>query len=242
MRVQAAKLEAAPDVGAVPAPFELGYRRGLDGLRGVSILAVVADHARLLPARAGFLGVDVFFVLSGFLITSLLLEEWQQARRISLKKFYLRRTLRLLPALFAALVLIDAYTWIFVSPAYGAMSARDALTALFYSSNWVHIMDVQRPGIFAHTWSLSIEEQFYLIWPLALIWLLRRTSSRLSLLRWIVLGIFLSEMTRIALTATYTEWLRMYCGTDTRADALLIGCAISVVLSSGLLPLAACRT
>lgn len=207
-------------------------------MRGVAILAVVATHARLAPGPVAATGVDVFFVLSGFLITALLAEEWRQSGTISLKKFYLRRALRLLPALALMLLVITACCWIFFSRTYGVRTLKDALTALLYSSNWVHILDFQRPGLFGHTWSLSIEEQFYFLWPFILLLLLRRSASPASMLCWVGLGIFLSEMIRIALTATGGSWLRMYCGTDTRADALLLGAALSLALESGLLPVA----
>jgi peptidoglycan/LPS O-acetylase OafA/YrhL len=223
--------------------FRLGYRPALDGLRGVSILAVIALHARhpVHPnvsigfGRAAAIGVDVFFVLSGFLITSLLLEEWSGSHTISLKKFYLRRALRLLPALVVFLAVTVAYSLIFVSRSYGIEAGRDALTALFYSSNWAHIIDLQRPGIFTHTWSLSIEEQFYLAWPILLLWLLRHSSSRNSLFCWVVLGVFLSVMVRIVLATAGADWLRIYCGTDARADSLLLGCLVAALVSSGLL-------
>lgn len=214
----------------------LGYRPGLDGLRGISILAVLATHTQWAPGRAAFIGVDIFFVLSGFLITCLLMQEWDRFRSIGLGKFYLRRILRLLPALLVMLVVVTAYHWV-VSPRPAARAAAlDALIALFYASNWAHAAGFHMPNLFGHTWSLSIEEQFYLLWPLVLIWLLRRTSNRKSMLNWVLLMAFLPMAERLLLVMTDVGYNRIMFGTDTRADPLLLGCAAGVAFNSGLLP------
>jgi len=164
-------------------PFSLGYRPSLDGLRGVSILAVMSYHLGLI--RGGFLGVDIFFVLSGFLITTLLTDEWIRSGSISFRKFYMRRALRLLPALVVLAITCDFATVIFarlywppeafVPVVFGMAYA--SLVALFYVTNWVMISG-QTLWILGHTWSLSIEEQFYLLWPLILIALPRRNGKR----------------------------------------------------------------
>ncbi len=220
--------------GATPG-FRLGYRPGLDGLRGAAILGVVGVHSQLLQNRAAFIGVDAFFVLSGFLITCLLMEEWDRLGTISLKQFYLRRALRLLPALAAMLGVFVAYRWLFSERRAAIGASLDGLIALFYSSNWGLALRFGRPEMFGHTWSLSIEEQFYLVWPLALVLLLRRTSSRRSFLSWVFLGIFLTVVNRCLLVVAGSNWYRLTYGTDCRADALLLGCAVGVIFSSELL-------
>src|SRR5579885_2477102 len=147
-----------------PGGFHLGYRPWLDGLRGLAILAVFVYHLQLITG--GFLGVDVFFVLSGFLITSLLLEEWQRRGTISFPRFYMRRALRLLPAFFAFLLACFVYIVIF-RPDEVAAFRKEALVAACYVSNWPTLHQVPMPTL-GHAWSLSLEEQFYFLWPLLL--------------------------------------------------------------------------
>src|SRR5207249_381805 len=116
---------------------------------------------------------DIFFVLSGFLITCLLLEEWDQFQRINLKAFYARRALRLLPALLVLLLVVVAFYWLASPKSTAVRTTFDALIALFYSSNWAFVFGFRQPAhVLTHTWSLSIEEQFYLTWPVILILLL----------------------------------------------------------------------
>jgi peptidoglycan/LPS O-acetylase OafA/YrhL len=222
----------------VPKAFSLGYRPGLDGLRGLSILGVMAVHTGRVQLRAGFIGVDVFFVLSGFLITCLLIEEWDRFHSISLRRFYARRMLRLLPALAVMLAVITGYHWVTSPAATARQISVDALIAFFYSSNWAAAMRFHLPNLFGHAWSLSIEEQFYLLWPAVLIWLLRRASSRSSMLNWLLLGALLPVMLRLSLILAPigVDYYRIIFGTDTRADALLLGCLAGLMLSSGLVP------
>jgi peptidoglycan/LPS O-acetylase OafA/YrhL len=217
--------------------FRLGYRPALDGLRGVAILAVVAVHTGRINSRAAFIGVDLFFVLSGFLITCLLLEEWDLFGSFSLKRFYVRRFLRLFPALVVMLSVFVIYHWV-LSPMPRIVAARvsiDALVALFYSSNWALAAGFHQPNLFGHAWSLSIEEQFYLLWPVILLFLLRRTSSRASLANCIVLGVFLAALNRWLMVVTGSDRARIFYGTDTRADCLLLGCALAALLASPIL-------
>jgi peptidoglycan/LPS O-acetylase OafA/YrhL len=142
-------------------PWRLGYLPALDGVRGIAILLVVAYHAGI-GAREfywmGFNGVAIFFTLSGFLITRLLMEEHEGNGEISLGRFYARRALRLLPA-FGSMVAVTALI--------GLASLGDALRASSYMANWWLAADIHL-GPLSHTWSLSIEEQFYLAWPLIL--------------------------------------------------------------------------
>lgn len=216
--------------------FHLGYVRGLDGLRGVAILMVVLSHMDAAPFEYGFAGVTVFFALSGFLITCLLIEEWDQTGGINLPAFYARRALRLLPALLVMLVAFLIYSHFFHSPKTRSRDVKEALFVLFYSLNWANLLGHFRPHFLEHCWSLAVEEQFYLLWPVLLFYLLRRTA-RGELLRLVLLMAVLSCFERLFLynwTSAPVE--RMTRGLDTRADALLLGCAAGIAVSSGLLP------
>lgn len=222
------------------ARFSLGYRPSLDGLRGISILSVMAYHVGLI--RGGFLGVDIFFVLSGFLITSILVEEWGGTGGISFGKFYMRRALRLLPALVAVVIACDLGTvivarlyWrpeVFAPVAFGMAYA--AVVALFYIANWVMIGG-QTLWILGHTWSLSIEEQFYLVWPLCLLSLLKWVRRRAVMLSLLALGAAASLVQRIALVRAEAPVTRVFFGTDSRFDALLVGCFVGLLASWNLL-------
>src|ERR1700681_3771388 len=166
----------------------------LDGLRALAILGVIAYHLGYRWASGGYLGVDLFFVLSGFLITSLLVEEWCISNRIRLVAFWGRRARRLLPALFLVLIAVALYAVAngqFSSPASGGAAINlsglrgDALTTFFYIANWHEIFAHQSyfaqfstPSPLQHAWSLSIEEQFYLLWPLVIVFLLKRSPRR----------------------------------------------------------------
>ena len=217
--------------------FQLGNRPALDGLRGLSIIGVVGLHAHLFSNRSAFIGVEMFFVLSGFLITSILLQEWDSSNTYSLKRFYLRRVLRLIPALTLMLAIFVGYQWWFGPQASALDVTQDALRALLYFQNWkLALTPVFSPGLFGHTWTLSIEEQFYLLWPLALFFLLRRTASRVSLLCWVGLAVFMSAFARFMLLMAGTSVQRLTFGTDMRCDALLLGCGGAIALASGLIP------
>ncbi len=226
---------ARPVLPGESQTFHLSYRPGLDGVRGVAILVVVAAHAKMASGWVAGVGVNIFFVLSGFLITSLLLAEWERFHSISLKKFYARRALRLLPALLVLIAVVVTWHGVMSAPVVAVRTMVDGLIALFYSSNWMLVLGLRQPvHVFAHTWTLSIEEQFYLTWPILLILLLRRTGSRASLLRWVMLGMFLLIVERVVLVAGMPggvyAWLNF--GTDARADVLLTGCAAAIILHS----------
>lgn len=164
----------------------LPYRREIDGLRAIAVLAVVAYHAFELPA-AGFVGVDVFFVISGYLITGLLLHEWQQFGRISLSSFYARRARRLLPALFAvvAATLATANMLLFTAEeqrhaAFSAVAALLFVGNIYFQASTGGYFDGNATEMpLLHLWSLGVEEQFYLVWPAVLIVLLQRWPSAL---------------------------------------------------------------
>jgi peptidoglycan/LPS O-acetylase OafA/YrhL len=225
--------------------FHLGYRPGLDGIRGIAILLVLLEHGKILGNGFSFIGVNTFFVLSGFLITCLLVEEYDKTGGINFRHFYFRRALRLLPALLAMLVAFVIFAFLFDPHGLAVQKLNEALFALFYFTNWAAIFGLSPALYLGHTWSLSVEEQFYIIWPLILLCLLRR-NTRSSMLCWLFLGAFLSVVIRVGLLEfTPTNFFgniypvdpkRLMGGTDTRADSLLLGCFGAVLLSSNLLP------
>ncbi len=217
----------------------LGYLPGLDGLRALAILTVVAFHVGAFSHRStldgGFLGVQVFFVISGFLITALLVEEHERNGRISLRAFYARRALRLFPALFAAVGVAVVYTTF--APGHQLhQTAKEALASVFYWDNWFHALKVGNPTILLHTWSLSIEEQFYLVWPLLLVLALGLAAARTRLWLLPLAGAAAAALGRAVadVVSSPAPIGRLYFGTDTRADALLIGCALALVWARGL--------
>ncbi len=221
--------------------FHLGYRRWLDGLRGVAILLVLAFHLGPLPG--GFLGVDVFFVLSGFLITSLLMEEWQSRGAIRLKQFYVRRALRLLPAFVLLLAFCFLSIFFLPTPEEKWERLKETTVAACYLSNWPMLHQTSMP-ILGHTWSLSVEEQFYILWPTLLYGMLRLRLSRRFILLLVCCGIGASAALRMGLyhwhlhhgTDKMTVVFRLYRGLDTRADALLAGCLLGLLAAWNLLP------
>ena len=209
----------------------IGYRPSLDGLRGVAVLFVMAFHSQLPYTQWGYLGVDVFFVLSGFLITTVLLEEWIDNGKIVLSHFYVRRVLRLFPAL---VVLILA-SLLPLNPIAFVERARAGAVAFFYGANWARALDwdVEMAGL-SHTWSLSIEEQFYLLWPATLILLLRMKWSPARLVGLLAGGVVASAVLRVVMLFGGSSPERLYNGLDTRADSLLAGCALGVVFAFGI--------
>jgi peptidoglycan/LPS O-acetylase OafA/YrhL len=157
-----------------PAPGGLGYQPGLDGLRALSVLAVICYHAGFGWMKGGWVGVEVFFVVSGFLITSLLIGERERTGRIDLGQFWLRRARRLLPALLVMLAVVAAVALVVGSASGRGDMRRDLPWALAYLGNWGQIVGgvpyyATDPPLLRHLWSLAIEEQFYLVWPLAFV-------------------------------------------------------------------------
>lgn len=217
--------------------FTLGYLPELDGLRGISILFVFIHHVYYPHLSGGFLGVDIFFVLSGFLITSLLVEEWERTGSISLKKFYIRRALRLMPAVLTLVLVVLGYSLIFLDVKLAHDVYQGIWLTLSYVSNWFYAFEsvsVENPlGI---TWSLAIEEQFYLLWPLLLSIAFKVRISRRWLLATLVFFIFVIALQRKYLAEHGAPALRLYYGSDMRADALLIGCLVGILSSWDSLP------
>jgi peptidoglycan/LPS O-acetylase OafA/YrhL len=217
--------------------FHLGYQPALDGIRAVAVIAVMLYHFGAPVAHGGFLGVDAFFVLSGFLITALLVEERTRSGTISFRGFYARRALRLLPALLVMLAAAGVVAATIAPPSVRAGTERGIVFTLLYVANWQKVFSSQSVGILGHTWSLSIEEQFYVLWPPLLFLLLRRG---LSLRRLTVVAAALalgSAGTRaLLLLAHAASTESLYNGLHTRADSLLIGCAAALAMASGLIP------
>ncbi|MGZ4688981.1 MAG: acyltransferase family protein [Acidimicrobiia bacterium] len=217
------------------------YVPGLDGLRAIAVTAVLFYHADLNWIPGGFLGVDVFFVISGYLITSLLLAEFRNRGRIGLGQFYLRRARRLLPALFLLLGVVGLFAVVFL-PDEVTKLRGDVVAALLYGTNWWQIFRnvsyfeaAGRPPLLQHLWSLAVEEQFYLVWPLLLtgmfrLWKGRRRPMLLATLG--MIAISASLMIGLSISRGYPishDPSRVYYGTDTRAFTMLIGAVLAMV-------------
>src|SRR3954452_5516994 len=228
---------AAPErVAPEHAPARLGYIPALDGLRALAVVAVLLYHADQAWIPGGFLGVDVFFVISGYLITCLLLSDWQQTNGIGLKRFWYRRARRLLPALFTMLFVVRLYAILFLPDVLSQLRG-EVIAALFYVENWFlvfrnlsYFQSTGRPPLLQHVWSLAVEEQFYLFWPLILVVVLTVWGkSRRALLIGVLCGVAVSTIEMAILYHPYTDPSRVYYGTDTRVAALLLGSALAFV-------------
>lgn len=172
------------------------YISGLDGLRALSVLAVVLYHLHFKSVDGGYLGVAIFFVLSGYLITDLLVNEWDKTGRIDLKGFWIRRFRRLIPALFIMLILVG--TWITLFQRTFLVGLRsEIVAAALYVSNWFYIAQDHSyftsfapPSPLQHMWSLAVEEQFYILWPIIMMIGLKFVKNRGTL----AIGIFLGAL------------------------------------------------
>ena len=214
--------------------FRLGHVVSLDGLRGVAVLFVMLHHSAKAPG--GFVGVDIFFVLSGFLITAVLMQEWAQTGSVRLRDFYARRALRLFPALFLLLAFFVA------APRFFGIAEEHRwdrlLPPLFYYANWALAFQWVQLGVLSPTWSLSIEEQFYLLWPALLVLLLVFRARRSLILGVVLFGIAAAVIERAVMWHVLgpSAWPRIFWGLDTRMDALLLGCLIGLLAAWGWLP------
>lgn len=243
--------------GAAPRA-RLTHQPALDGIRGAAVLGVLIFHGEHLTG--GYLGVDAFFVLSGFLITSLLLAEHRSFERVSLGAFWARRARRLLPALAVVLLGVAAYAAFVAEPASLSEIRGDALFTIGYLANWREISTgldyfalFRAPSPLQHTWSLAIEEQFYVLWPLVFVLLTRRRTAVQAarrVLRAALLGgavsIVLAQLlardrqppevtggyvTQIWHTVVDPSNTRVYYGTDTRIAAIFMGAALAAWLA-----------
>lgn len=216
----------------------LAYLPALDGVRAFAVVAVMMFHGGIPHMDGGFMGVDAFFVLSGFLITSLLIGEWRQNLTIKLGAFWARRARRLLPALLMMLLFVAFFAAVIVPKGtYGALRL-DALSTLLYVSNWHFILinsnyfaeNTAAASPLLHTWSLAVEEQFYLIWPLVVLAVMHFTRSLRTLF---ALCVAAAVGSAVWMDVVYDGGLntnRAYLGTDTRSQCLFIGCALAVGL------------
>ncbi len=211
------------------------YVPALDGLRCLAVVAVIAYHMHFDWAPGGLLGVTMFFVLSGYLITGLLLKEYKETRTISLSNFWLRRVRRIIPAIVFA-VLGTAILCAIFDQALLTKMRPDVLPTLFFFNNWWQIFHnvsyfdaLGEPSPLLPCWSLSIEEQFYLIWPVALLILLKIGVSRKVIRNGTLVLAALSALEMALLFNPHVDPSRIYYGTDTRAFSLLIGSFLAFV-------------
>jgi peptidoglycan/LPS O-acetylase OafA/YrhL len=219
----------------VTAPT-LPHRRGLDGLRAFAVLAVLLYHADVSWVPGGFLGVDVFFVISGYLITSLLLAEVVSTQRVSLRAFWKRRARRLLPAVGALLVGVTLLALVSAHDSVERLRG-DVLAALTYSSNWWQIVRGEtyfesfgRPPLLRHLWSLAVEEQLYIVLPLVITLLLRTGVLRFRrAVAMAVLGLAAASMVLLDALWVDADPSRAWYGTDSRAGGLLVGVGLAVL-------------
>lgn len=214
----------------------------LDGIRAIAVALVLAGHGGVPGVAGGFIGVDIFFVLSGFLITSLLLDEYRRTEHIDLKGFWIRRAKRLLPAMVLMALAVVIARDLFPPEAVATLR-EDAVAAFFWMANWVFVAadtdyfsQGATPSPLQHTWSLAVEEQYYVLWPLLVlgaILLLRRrrpAAVRAAVFVIAVLGVTASAVAAIVLSGNPAQLNRVYFGTDTRAQALLVGAAAAALL------------
>jgi peptidoglycan/LPS O-acetylase OafA/YrhL len=230
----AARASTAIDAAPPSAP---GYRPALDGLRAVAVLAVIAYHDNYSWAKGGFLGVDMFFVLSGFLITTLLVVEFRRSSAIALGAFWSRRARRLLPALLLVLAFVALYTHLAVLPWERNGVRADMFASLFYVANWRFIFDQQ--GYFQlfsatsplrHMWSLAIEEQYYLVWPIVVLACLRLGRGSARVLGWVCVVGAAASIVSMQMRFHPGDPSGAYYATDARAQTLLVGALLAVVL------------
>jgi peptidoglycan/LPS O-acetylase OafA/YrhL len=219
-----------------PKDSRFPYMPGIDAMRALAVLAVFGYHAGLDWVPGGFLGVDVFFVISGYLITSLLLREFRSTDHIELGRFWLRRARRLLPAV-GVLIAVAMIVSAIAEPNQIDQIRGDALASLFYFANWHFIFEHNsyfegfgRPSLFTHLWSLSVEEQFYLFWPLVFAAGMK-LFGRGRLLLGVLAGAVGSVVLAWILFDPGHDASRVYYGTDTHAVGLLAGVALALVWS-----------
>ncbi len=232
------------------------YLPGLDGMRALAVVAVMVYHANSSWLPGGFLGVEMFFVISGYLITLLLIAERERSYTVSLRQFWLRRARRLLPALFLLLLAVTTWTALFERDALGQLRG-DVISSAFYVTNWYQLwvgLGYTAESVCAplrHLWSHAVEEQFYLLWPLVMVVLLRRRGSRriADASRWLFLAaVAIAVLTALAYHPGPIEdpirtpeaywWIGerpiskmdfLYIGTPTRLAGILVGAALAMV-------------
>ena len=211
------------------------YIPSIDGLRAFAVLAVILYHLNVPFAQGGLLGVTVFFVISGYLITGLLTAEWDSSHAINLPQFWLRRVRRLFPAIVTVIVVMAAL-FTFLSPVLLTKMRPDIVPGLFWFENWWYILRdisyfdaIGAPSPLTHFWSLAIEEQFYLVWPLILLGVFKAGVGKKNVRRICLVLALISALVMALLYNPSGDPSRVYYGTDTRAFSLLIGAWLSFV-------------
>jgi peptidoglycan/LPS O-acetylase OafA/YrhL len=224
-------------VGVDSSAHRFGYHAALDGIRALAVLAIIGFHDQYQWARGAYLAVDAFFLLSGYLITTLLLLEYRRHGTIKLKAFWGRRVRRLLPALLLVLLFVAWYTHAYVVPWERSSVRNDGIASLFYVANWRFIADKQSYfALFSaasplrHMWTLAIEEQFYLVWPLLVIGCLKLGRGSMRIL--VAVSVVVSAVSVLLMTGLFQagDPSRSYYGTDTHAHTLLIGALLAMVM------------
>jgi peptidoglycan/LPS O-acetylase OafA/YrhL len=216
-----------------------GFRPDIEGLRAVAIVAVLLCHAGVIFFAGGYVGVDVFFVISGFLITRLLLGEVDRTGGISLRRFYARRARRLLPLSAVLLASVGILSLLLLSPVRAVEVSGDIVSSALYTANWhfaaqsvdYFAQDVE-PSPVLHLWSLAIEEQFYLVWPtllLAVTWIWRRRGASIRPALWVTLALVLAGSFLLGLKLTGDQPAAAYFSTFGRAWELGLGAALALL-------------
>ena len=209
--------------------YSLGYNPRLDGLRAVAVLSVLFSHYRIPGFAGGGYGVDIFFVLSGFLITQVLIKDLEKER--TLLPFYWRRFLRLAPALVWLCLALALFSFFFKNWADFGTARQDILSSVFYVANWTRAFSLGSPLYLGNCWSLAIEEQFYLLWPLFFLIFASQNN-----IRHLIAGAFSLLFVSIswAFWATFHQYssARIYNGFDTHCSGLLIGCCLALILKT----------
>ena len=220
---------------ATPPSSAKRYITSLDGLRAFAVIAVILYHLNVPFAKGGLLGVTVFFVISGYLITGLLTAEWEQSGTIRLLQFWLRRIRRLFPAIVTVIVVMAALYALF-SPVLLTKMRPDIVPGLFWFTNWWYILRdisyfdaIGAPSPLTHFWSLAIEEQFYLVWPIVLLGVYKAGADKTVVRRGCLVLAAASAIAMAVLFDPHGDPSRVYYGTDTRAFSLLIGAWLSFV-------------
>jgi peptidoglycan/LPS O-acetylase OafA/YrhL len=207
-------------------PFNKSHLPALDGIRAVAVFLVIFYHFGV-PRVPGAHGVMIFFVLSGFLITWLLIKENEKNDTISLSGFYKRRTLRIFPAFYAYWLLLISYLLITRKPVLWP----HAWSAFFYTSNYYNAINGDPSNGLSHTWSLAIEEQFYLLWPLGFL-LLRRNLARAATFLVMLIGVVWIYRAILCFGFNVDQDY-IYAAFDTRLDELMVGCLVAVLIRNG---------
>lgn len=242
--ILSASVSAVADEPKSKEAVSFRYIPALDGLRGIAILTVMIYHLEgLIPAlhpyvKGGFLGVDIFFVLSGFLITSILLKEYEKEGQISLKNFYLRRFFRLAPAFWTFLLALYFLGNVILPDrqAEAIYNNNNFFFAFSYLMNWHSATNDGLSGNLNHAWSLAIEEQFYILWSLILYKAFDEKRERKQIFAFTSATVLILIVLRAVRALNGVDTNVLYYSTDTRIDALLIGCVAAMIHTWRLLP------